>query len=91
KYDHSRNNYSTHHSLLSKSRIDYIWSSTEVVSNFMGCDVLDVDPSLSDHFLITFTVENFLDIKNNKRNIPSKKIYDYDKMTDDKWETFSNK
>ncbi|CAI2191029.1 1988_t:CDS:1, partial [Funneliformis geosporum] len=84
KYDQSRINYPTHQSPMSRSQIDYIWSSAEVVSNFMSCDVLDVDPSLSDHFLITFNVENFLDIRNNKRNIPSKKIYDYDKMTDDK-------
>ncbi|CAI2178431.1 6390_t:CDS:2 [Funneliformis geosporum] len=73
---------------MSRSRIDYIWSSAEVVSHFTSCNVLDVDPSLSDHSLITFSVENFLDIRNNKRNIPSKKVYDYDKMTDDKWETF---
>ncbi|CAI2174070.1 16452_t:CDS:2 [Funneliformis geosporum] len=50
-----------------------------------------VDPSLSDYSLVTFDVENFLNIRNNKRNIPSKKIYNYDQMTDDKWETFSNK
>ncbi|CAI2197269.1 10960_t:CDS:1, partial [Funneliformis geosporum] len=66
---------------MSKSRIDYIWSSTEIVSYFTNCEVLDVDPSLSDHSLVTFSVENFLDIRNKKRNIPSKKIYDYDKMT----------
>ncbi|CAI2200976.1 15055_t:CDS:1, partial [Funneliformis geosporum] len=28
---------------------------------------------------------------NKKRNIPSKKIFDYDKMTEDKWDSFSNK
>ncbi|CAI2194680.1 19036_t:CDS:1, partial [Funneliformis geosporum] len=76
---------------MSKSQIDYIWSSAEVVSHFTSCEVLDVDPSLSDNSMVTFSVENFLDIKNKKRNIPSKKIYDYDKMTSDKWDSFSNK
>ncbi|CAI2194495.1 3398_t:CDS:1, partial [Funneliformis geosporum] len=60
----------------------------EVISNFISCEVLDVDPSLSNHSLVTFSIENFLDIQNNKRNIPSKKTYDYDKMTDDKWDIF---
>ncbi|CAI2191359.1 1446_t:CDS:2, partial [Funneliformis geosporum] len=66
KYDTRRSDYPTHYGPMSSSRIDYVWSSVDVISNF-------------------------IDVKNNKRNIPLKKVYDYDKMTENNWSAFANK
>ncbi|CAI2197441.1 9520_t:CDS:1, partial [Funneliformis geosporum] len=76
---------------ISSSRIDYIWSSVDIISNFIDCEIVQLASTLTDHSIVFLYVENFLDIKNNKRNIPLKKIYDYDKMTKDKWLAFANK
>ncbi|CAI2193234.1 2221_t:CDS:1, partial [Funneliformis geosporum] len=88
KYDQHRAAYPTHHSTNSNSRIDFIWSSGDVISNFNFCDTEEVLPSISDHSLVILSVDNFFTAKQNKRRIPSKIIFDYDKMSDDKWTKF---
>ncbi|CAI2197322.1 9906_t:CDS:1, partial [Funneliformis geosporum] len=83
KYDTQRSDYPTHQGPISSSRIDYVWSSVDVISNFIGCETVQLASTLTDHYIVILYIENFLDVKNNKRNIPLKKIYDYDKMTED--------
>ncbi|CAI2199250.1 9350_t:CDS:2, partial [Funneliformis geosporum] len=83
KYDSQRSDYPTHQGPMSSSRIDYVWSSVDVISNFIGCETVQLASTLTDHSIVVLYIENFLDIKNNKRNIPLKKVYDYDKMTED--------
>ncbi|CAI2192965.1 14902_t:CDS:1, partial [Funneliformis geosporum] len=60
----------------------------DVISNFNYCDIEDVLPSVSDHSLVILRVDNFLAAKQNKRNISLKKVFDYDKMSDNKWLDF---
>ncbi|CAI2199638.1 7193_t:CDS:1, partial [Funneliformis geosporum] len=47
------------------------------------CETVQLASTLTDHSIVILYIENFLDVKNNKRNIPLKKVYDYDKMTED--------
>ncbi|CAI2196487.1 19242_t:CDS:1, partial [Funneliformis geosporum] len=83
KYDTQRSNYPTYQGPMLSSRIDYVWSSVDVISNFTGCETVQLASTLTDHSIVILYIENFLDVKNNKRNIPLKKVYDYDKMTED--------
>jgi hypothetical protein len=50
-----------------------------------------VSSTISDHNIVMLKVENFLDIKFSKRNIPKKKVFTYDNMTDAHWTKFSEK
>ncbi|CAI2193025.1 6957_t:CDS:1, partial [Funneliformis geosporum] len=85
KYDQLRIAHPTHHFTKSNSRIDFIWSSGDVISNFAHCDTKDVLPFISDHSIVILKIDNFLTAKSNKRNIPIKIVFDYDKMSDNKW------
>ncbi|CAI2187527.1 2019_t:CDS:1, partial [Funneliformis geosporum] len=91
KYDTQRSDYPTHQGLISSSQIDYVWSSVNVISNFVGCKTVQLASTLTDHSIIILYVENFLKVKYNKWNIPLKKVYDYNKMIKDKWLAFTNK
>ncbi|CAI2180579.1 6665_t:CDS:2 [Funneliformis geosporum] len=63
----------------------------DIISNLTSCNIGDITPILSDHLIVILSIENFLDIKNNKRNIPLKKTYDFDMMSENKWAAFSDK
>ena len=41
--------------------------------------------------IVVCSVENFLNVKNNRHNIPKKVIYDYDKMTEESWTKYMTK
>ena len=90
KFDRHRIDYTTHRSYNSSSRIDFIFSSVEIISNLIQCHTVDT-PVFSDHMIVILKFANFLNSKNVKRNIPLKKVFDYDKMDDDKWKAFSEK
>ncbi|CAI2183080.1 8810_t:CDS:2 [Funneliformis geosporum] len=68
---------------MSSSQIDYIWSSVDVISNFIGCKTVQLASTLTDHSIVILYIENSLNVKNNKKNVPLKKVYNYDKMTED--------
>ncbi|CAI2186354.1 1854_t:CDS:1 [Funneliformis geosporum] len=76
---------------MSSFRIDYVWSSVDVISNFISYKTVQLTSTLTDHAIVILYIENFLDVKNNKRNIPLKKVYDFDKMTEDNWAAFAKK
>ena len=46
---------------------------------------------ISDHHVVVTTITNFLDIKFNKRKMPAKICFNFDKMNDDLWNKFSLK
>ncbi|CAI2181330.1 15467_t:CDS:1 [Funneliformis geosporum] len=73
------------------SRIDYIWSSVDIVSNLLHCFTTEVSSQLSDHLIVSFKIDNFLEIKHTNRKISLKKVYDFDKMTPDKWTIYGDK
>ncbi|CAI2200770.1 14310_t:CDS:1, partial [Funneliformis geosporum] len=85
KHSNDRVNYPTFTSSSSSSRIDFVWTSTELAFNFFDCNTESVLQQISDHAIVTCTVENFLHVKNNKHNIPKKTVYDYDKMNEELW------
>ncbi|CAI2196733.1 8505_t:CDS:1, partial [Funneliformis geosporum] len=91
KYDQLRTAHPTHHFTKSNSQINFIWSSGDVISNFAHCNIEDVLPSVSDHSIVILKIDNFLAAKSNKRNIPTKIVFDYEKISDNKWRDFSNK
>ncbi|CAI2170766.1 4801_t:CDS:2 [Funneliformis geosporum] len=84
KYDTQRSDYPTHQGLMLSSHIDYVWSSVDIISNFIDCKTVQLASTLTNHSIVILYVENFLEVKNNKRNILLKKVYDYDKMIEDK-------
>ncbi|CAI2199452.1 8392_t:CDS:1, partial [Funneliformis geosporum] len=88
KFDQLRVNYPTFKSYNSTSQIDYVWISTEAALHLLDCKTIEVSSQLSDHMIVLIRLENFLDIKNNNRNIPMKTVFDYNKMTDDRWTQF---
>ncbi|CAI2184253.1 3174_t:CDS:2 [Funneliformis geosporum] len=51
--------------------------------NFNTCNTVSVLPQIFDHAIVICSIDNYLKVKNNKRNILKKTIYDYDKMTDE--------
>ncbi|CAI2198085.1 9753_t:CDS:1, partial [Funneliformis geosporum] len=85
KYDQFRADHPTHRSTKSNSRINFIWSSGDMISNFSHCDIEDVLPSVLDHSIVVLKIDNFLAAKSNKRNISAKIVFDYEKMSDNKW------
>ncbi|CAI2202135.1 5011_t:CDS:1, partial [Funneliformis geosporum] len=63
KYNQLRVAHPTHRSTKSNSRIDFIWSSGDVISNFTHCDTEDVLPFISDHSIVILKIDNFLAAK----------------------------
>ncbi|CAI2201460.1 4972_t:CDS:1, partial [Funneliformis geosporum] len=63
KYDQLHIAHLTHHFTKLNSRIDFIWSSGNVISNFAHCDTEDVLPSISDHSIVILKIDNFLATK----------------------------
>jgi hypothetical protein len=45
KFDCLRNNFHIHHAPSSSSRIDYVWASVDVISNFSHCETVEVLPA----------------------------------------------
>ncbi|CAI2191652.1 17793_t:CDS:2, partial [Funneliformis geosporum] len=68
--------------MLNNAHLFNTFSANDVIANFDYCDIEDVLPSVSDHSLVILRVDNFLAAKKYKRNIPSKKVFDYNKMSD---------
>ncbi|CAI2184585.1 1577_t:CDS:1, partial [Funneliformis geosporum] len=60
-------------------------TSTEFAFNFTTCNTEPVLLQISDYAIVICTIENFLNIKNNKHNISMKTVYDYDKMNEELW------
>ncbi|CAI2171389.1 18372_t:CDS:2, partial [Funneliformis geosporum] len=82
-FDRLRANYPTFCSHNAVSRIDYVWSSVDIASHLVKCSTVDVPSNLSDHSIVILKCENFLNIKQTKRKIPLKKVFNLDKMTTD--------
>ncbi|CAI2197459.1 7627_t:CDS:2, partial [Funneliformis geosporum] len=66
----------------------YVWSTVDIASHLLKCSTIDVPSTLSDHSIVILKCENFLDIKQNKRKIPLKKTFNFDKMTTELWIQF---
>ncbi|CAI2197294.1 11750_t:CDS:1, partial [Funneliformis geosporum] len=88
KFDQLCINYPTFNSYKSTSWIDYIWTSTIMVQHILDCKTVEVTSQLSDHLIVIVKFENFLDIKHNRRNIPLKRVFDFNKMTEESWKLF---
>jgi len=58
--------------------------------NFNNFSTIPVLQQVSDHSITICSVDNYLEVKNNKRNIPKKTIFDYDKMDEERWTEFKN-
>ncbi|CAI2198535.1 11612_t:CDS:2, partial [Funneliformis geosporum] len=56
--------------------------------HIIDCKAVEITSQLSDHLIVIVKIENFLDIKHNRRNIPLKRIFDFNKMTDETWKLF---
>ncbi|CAI2200894.1 427_t:CDS:2, partial [Funneliformis geosporum] len=52
------------------------------------CKTVEVTSQLTDHLIVIVKIENFLDIKHNRRNIPLKRVFDFNKMTEETWKLF---
>ena len=65
KYDAHRSDYPTHQGPISSSRIDYIWSSVDVISNLVGCETIQITSDLTDHSIVILYIDNFLDVSSN--------------------------
>ena len=90
-YNHDRFKHPTFRSTTSTSRIDFVWASSELAYNFTNLRIEPVLQQVSDHTIVVCSVENFLNVKNNRHNIPRKKIYDYDKMNEELWIKYTTK
>src|SRR3954464_3579189 len=91
KHDCARSNFPSYVTSQSSSRIDYIWTSTEVSVNILDCFTIPLSINISDHLPVITKFTNFLDIKFNKRKKLIKSSFNFSKMNEQRWSHFENK
>jgi exonuclease III len=90
-YDDKRSSYPSFFRNSSHSRIDYIWTSSEITLNLTKGDTVHIMADISDHSAVMATFHNFLSIKHNKHKTPAKIAFNYNNMDDTKWSKFQQK
>ncbi len=90
------NTFVPNHPNQSPSRIDFIWITRDLIDEVINSNIFDPELYKSDHnaLYLSLTTTNLFkrkSVASLKQHNMRKRIFHYDQMDDDKWQTFAEK